>query len=164
MQNIKNRFSNLTPKQKLILLLLMLGVGLFILIAIIGNTGTLRNQSVEDGDSHRIYLNDEGRLQDLLFDEQYFAVQQAVSDYIVSRIGEDVQAATMLGNPTVPKSGLINFKVETKNPKKNFTVEVDRTVDFDKLGFSIVGTDYKKTILVYTDAVQEEAAEQDPAQ
>lgn len=121
---------------------------LFLVVLLISNQPP-RTHDPESHDAGIVIVDDKGLLQDVLFELQYYAVIAAVSDYIRSDMDASVDTAEIVGEPSFPQNGIINAKFKTDNPEKEFTIQIDRTVDFDTLLFSVPERNYKKTLQVY---------------
>lgn len=142
-------------RKKTLLILVVVAMLLFVVGLIL-----LARKDVEpetEGSTGIVQLDDRGKLQEMLFDVQYYAVQAGLSDYISSRISPDITSAEIVGAPTVPADGTISFKVRVTDPDKTFTVLLDRQTHFDKIILSVEGTSYKKTLPVYEDTAPSDA-------
>lgn len=106
-------------------------------------------KEVEYGGSHSVAVLNSKRLGEILLQKQYAAVRKEISNYTQSQISKTVKTATVIGDPFIDSSGNIRIELKTDQPENQFVVIVDRSISFDKLGFEVVGTSYKKTLLVY---------------
>lgn len=131
----------------------LVAVSLFFIIVVlilIGQHASNKTQGAGgEGNSGYVSIQNTAKLQDLLLDSEFYAVQVELSDYIQSTFGSSIQQANIIDGPTVPDNGIIVFGVKTSGPVHYFSVRLDRQQVRDSIVFYVQGTGYKKTLNVY---------------
>jgi hypothetical protein len=102
-----------------------------------------------------IIIDNTDALSTILLSKQYEVTYNAVAAYIQGQIAGSVQHAMIVDKPIVADNGEVVFSVKTFNPNKQFTVHIDRLTYFDRIIFSVQGTDYQKIIPTYTSNTDE---------
>lgn len=88
------------------------------------------------------------KLNDILLPEQYFALKQALSNYIRTKVSSSVLSAQIVpGSTVVNNDGSINFSVST-SPNKTFNVVLQRPSAIT-LVFTVPADGYSATLYPY---------------
>lgn len=141
-------------KRRIILVLLVgcaVLVGIIFLISLAFKDASRDNKIEKEGSAEIIIINNTQSLAEPLLEQQYYAVKQALSDYIAEKVDKKVEMASVVGSITIADNGNILFTVKTEKPSKSFDVVIDRNTDFDKLILKVPKDNYSKTLEIYTD-------------
>lgn len=147
--NSPNNFQ--PPKRKswwiVIIALILIAVPLFLLLDRGGQPQTSApTETIGPGE---VVIDNTNELRNSLLKSQYTAVYDELINYIEVKVSKTAEHAYISSGPRVQNNGNISFDVTVENPSKSFTVVIDRNLGYDKLGFIVAESNYKKILSIY---------------
>lgn len=130
-------------------LLAILAIGAVLLFALLGRDKTQQAPLPHLDSPGTVVIDNTDGLREILLQRQYAAVNEELVKYIQTKVGKSVDHAEIIGNPDVSGDGVVLFTVQTDSPTQKFNVKVDRNTYFNKIVFTVVGSDYQTTTDVY---------------
>lgn len=139
----------MSKRAKIIIALIVITLTFLAAFVLVYGDRKTQNTPVTIRSPVKVNIIDDSSLRDLLLDRQVPVVEQGISDYIRTTIGNSVNNVSIVSKPTVASNGLIEFTIETDNPKKQFKIALDRTTYFDRIILSVPDDNYSKILPVY---------------
>ncbi|MBI4033883.1 hypothetical protein HY379_02690 [Candidatus Saccharibacteria bacterium] len=139
----------MSKRAKIFFTLIVITLVLLTIFILVGGDSEKEKAPITVKPPSKVSIVGDGGLRNLLLDRQVPVVEQGISDYIRSNIGNTVKNASIASKPKVASDGLVEFTVETDNPKKLFKVTLDRTTYFDRVILKIPEGNYTVTLPVY---------------
>lgn len=138
-------------KRRLLIVIIICTVVVAGLLLLFRGSPSPDNGPPEPSSPGTVVIDNTDQLRDILLARQYAVVNRELVNYIFAKIDDKVEHAYIVSGSISNKGGLVSFRVQTEQPDQQFKVDLDRGKDFDKIVFTVSGTDYSKTLDVYGD-------------